>query len=705
MRYRIGIDVGGTFTHAAVINADTLELIAKEKVPTTHYSKEGVAQGVSCVLENIIKKIKLFFADEILLVAHSTTQATNALLEGDVEKVAIITVGNGLEGKRAASETNLKEVKINNTHFILTNNVYIEENNDIESKIKAEAEKLINDGFKTYVAASPFSVENPEKENLIVNIFDALNFPCTPTYEISLVYGLRTRTRTCIVNAAILPKMLQVAKFTLDCINNLGLKTSLMVMRSDGGIMEIKEMYKRPILTILSGPAASVAGALNYAKASDAIFIEVGGTSTDISLIYQGKPIIKMAKIGGNPMFIKTLDITTLGIAGGSLPRIKNKNITTVGPRSAHIAGLPYITFSKKGELTNLKVNTFAPLKNDPNDYLYLENNNGKKFAFTPSCAATYLDLRNDGNKECCELALEILSHYLKKEKKQIAKEILELSLQIMLPTVEELIKMHPLDKQDILLLGGGGGAENYLRPLAEKLKMNYKICNHGDVISSIGAALAMLKESQEKSVINPTEEDILNLRKKVEEKILSQGANPETLETKIEVDEKKQLVRATAIGSLEVKKIKEKKITVEEGKNLLLQKYNMPHLKIDFLDTNNFFLIYQITELNSKFFGLKKGKKSKIVVLNLSGEEVIKLIDFKTEKTQVCDLKNKIKILFDELKKYTDGGIEIPKIYLILRKKLLDFTALTSLDQMLTLIELEISSFTLTEEVILLFK
>ena len=106
-----------------------------------------------------------------------------------------------------------------------------------------------------------------------------------------------------------------------------------MIMKGDGGVTTLESFLHRPIITVLSGPAASVVGALLFLQILDGIFIEVGGTSTNISIIKDGKPEMRYVTIMNHPTCVRSFDVRICGVAGGSLVRISNrKKIVDVGP-------------------------------------------------------------------------------------------------------------------------------------------------------------------------------------------------------------------------------------------------------------------------------------------------------------------------------------------------------------------------------------
>jgi N-methylhydantoinase A/oxoprolinase/acetone carboxylase beta subunit len=488
---RIGIDVGGTFTKGVAIDGENFRIIGKAAVLTTHYAPEGVARGIIEVFNKLINELSIV-PETISFVAHSTTQATNALLEGDVEPVGLIAIGSGISGLIVKRQLRIKEVPVSQTAAIKVKYSYIDYSSLNEEIIEHRIKTLLDAGAKSIVVSQAFGVDDPSGELMVMKVAERLGIPFTASHEISKLYGLTVRTRTAIINASLLPKMIETANMTESSMKKVGIKSSLMVMKGDGGVMNIEEMRKRPIFTALSGPAASVAGALLYLRVTDGIFFEVGGTSTNIGVIRNGKPQIKYVEIGGHRTYLNSLDVRVLGVAGGSMVRIRDRKIIDVGPRSAHIAGLPYSAFAKTEEIKDPKLIYTQPKKGDPNDYVAVKSSNGQVYAITTTCAANALGIVKPGdypygNPEAAREAIKPLAAELGVKVEDAAKMILEKAAMKVIPTIESLIKEYKLDKEDVVLVGGGGGAAALVPFISKITGIEYKISDNAEVISSIG--------------------------------------------------------------------------------------------------------------------------------------------------------------------------------------------------------------------------
>ena len=384
-KVRMGIDVGGTHTKAVAIDNATHEIIGKSSVKTTHDDKAGVAAGVVAAFQNCLRENNIDPKD-VIFVAHSTTQATNALIEGDVAKVGVVGVGpKGIGGLIAKAQTNMKDINLGSGRFIRLKNRYICDEKLSDQAVTDTIKSLVGDGAEVIVASESFGVDDMENETGICKIAKDMGLEATAASEITKLYGLTRRTRTAAINASILPKMLNTANSTEQSVKSAGVEVPLMIMRGDGGVMEISEMKKRPVLTMLSGPAASVMGSLMYLRASNGVYFEVGGTTTNIGVIKDGRPAIDYSVVGGHRTYISSLDVRVLGVAGGSMVRADKNGVKDVGPRSAHIAGLDYAVFTPEEEIVDPKVVFFSPKEGDPEDYVAIELKNGKRITITLS--------------------------------------------------------------------------------------------------------------------------------------------------------------------------------------------------------------------------------------------------------------------------------------------------------------------------------
>lgn len=541
---RVGIDVGGTFTHAVALDAVDCRGLAKARVPTTHTAPEGVARGVVEALERILREGGIAPAD-IAFLAHSTTQATNALLEGDVARVGILSLGKGLEGRKAHGDTDLRQLELPaGSAEVLHEALETPEEETLADALRAAVLRLRERGAQVIVVAEPFSVEDPAHERAGVETARAEGLLATGTHEVSGLYGLRARTRTSAINASILPKMMAAAEATERAVRAEGVTAPLMIVRSDGGVMSADEVARRPILTLLSGPAAGVAAAVAHIGLADGVFLEVGGTSTDISAIVDGRPLVRTASVGGHRLHLRTLDIETIALAGGSMPRVRAGALVDVGPRSAHIAGLAYYSFDADARPSRVEV--IAPLAGDPAEYAILTDED-RRWAFTLTCARRTLE------GDCPELGAELLGASVGLSARELAGTMLRIAGERAARTASEVADRAGLSGARRRLVGGGGGCRALLPSVAEALASEWHECEDAEVISAIGVARALLRESVERNIGEADEAALRALRQEAFEAVVRMGGDPERIEVRVEVDQATGVARAVASGPAEL--------------------------------------------------------------------------------------------------------------------------------------------------------
>jgi N-methylhydantoinase A len=698
-KVRIGIDVGGTFTKAVAVDGENLQIIGSSVVPTTHVSEKGVAQGVVDALQKLLQQ-KDIPAESVIFVAHSTTQATNALLEGDVAPVGVVGMGaGGIEAYRAKKLTVMDNLEIAPGRFISVKHCFLDtaKGLDKDQAIRA-VQGLMAQGVSTIVASEAFGVDDPSREKLVMEASAEVGLPATGAHEISKLYGLKIRTRTAIINAGILTKMIETAESTDQSVKAMGINAPLMVMRGDGGVMDIKEMKRRPILTALSGPAASVAGVLFYLKVSDGIYFEVGGTSTNIGVIKMGRPMVKHAEIGGHSTYLHSLDVRVLGVAGGSMPRIHGGKIIDVGPRSAHIAGVEYAAFARTDEIESPKLVFLNLKKGDPTDYVGIETASGKRFALTNTCAANVCGAAKPGdyaygNPEAARKAFVPLAAALGMSVEEAARQVLEVSTSKVIKVVKSLIDEYKLDSEGSVLVGGGGGAAALIPYISQKTGLRYHISEKAEIISSIGDALAMVRETVERTIVNPTPEDILRVRIECEQGAMASGALSGTIECYVEVDTIKNRVIATAVGATEfvVKDVAAKKVDPSAQRKIAADSMRANPDHVDIAARTEHLTVFQCQMKKGGLFGF--GRKSHQLIRALDEYGVIRLIlkNGVAFSTTIGDMEQILLREGEKLTKYTDGGTVIPAAYLLYKARVFDMSGLKTLDEFIAMSRVEI--------------
>jgi N-methylhydantoinase A/oxoprolinase/acetone carboxylase beta subunit len=555
--FRIGIDVGGTFTKAVLIDTQTREVVGRSSVLTTHDHARGVAAGVVQVFRTVLETSGAK-PEEVVFLAHSTTQATNALLEGDVAPVGVVAMAGQAAAALAEPQARIAPIELAPGRWLETANRFLVSDGLGEAAVAEAIGALQAEGARVLVASAAFGVDNTGTEELVRRLGAEAGLPTTCGHEITRLYGLTTRTRTAVINASILPRMIATADMTEASVREAGIRAPLMVMRGDGGVMDIREMRRRPAMTMLSGPAASVAGALMHLKVADGVYFEVGGTSTNIGVIRNGRPTVAYARVGGHETYVSSLDVRVIGIAGGSLVRAEPGRLVDVGPRSAHIAGLAYAAFADPEAIVDAQVELFEPKPGDGANYVRIKVADGRRFAITNTCAANVLGYARPGNHaygnpESARRAFEAFAAFLGCTAEEAARRVLDCAVGKLLPVVADLIKEYELDPDQQILVGEGGGAAALVPYAAKQAGLRHEISRDAEVISSIGVALALVRDVVERIIPHPQPDDLIAVRKEALEAVVRLGADPSQVDVTVEVDQQTHRVRAIAMGAAEM--------------------------------------------------------------------------------------------------------------------------------------------------------
>jgi N-methylhydantoinase A/oxoprolinase/acetone carboxylase beta subunit len=330
MQVVLGIDTGGTYTDAALVDHDTGGVLSGAKALTTRYDLAvGIERAVRGVLEQQTVK-----PDSIRLVALSTTLATNAIVEGQGRPVGLLLIGYdrelvrqyGLE-QRLATE---RLVYVRGGHDVVG-----EEVEPLDEEAARQAILAWQDAVEGLAISGFFGVYNPAHELRVKALAQSLtDLPATCGHELTTRLDSVRRATTAALNAQLIPLLHDLIGTVRETLDGMGVAAPLMVVKGDGSLVRARWAMDRPIETILSGPAASVVGAWYLAGRRDVWTVDVGGTTTDIAVLDDGRPRLnpRGAHVGGWRTMVQAADVHTVGLGGDSHVRLNDSGLV-IGPQ------------------------------------------------------------------------------------------------------------------------------------------------------------------------------------------------------------------------------------------------------------------------------------------------------------------------------------------------------------------------------------
>jgi N-methylhydantoinase A len=349
-RLRIGVDSGGTFTDVCVFDEATSTLFVWKIASTPDDPSEaiaaGIAQGLAVMPGNPSPA-------EIVYFGHGTTVATNALIQGRIATTGLITTAGfrDLLEIRRQRRPELYDLQTIKPDILVSRDKRLEVRERVlfdgttftplnEADVRAAAQLLRRAGVASVAICFLFSFMQPAHEIRAREIV-AEEFPeafVSVSHEIAPEFREFERLSTVVVNAALGPIMQNYLRQLQPRLDTLQITARPSLTQSNGGVISSDTAQAQPVRTVLSGPAAGVMGALAVGRAAgigNLITFDMGGTSTDVSLIDDFRPQMATdTELHGHPLKLPMLDIHTVGAGGGSIAHLDN-GLLKVGPASA----------------------------------------------------------------------------------------------------------------------------------------------------------------------------------------------------------------------------------------------------------------------------------------------------------------------------------------------------------------------------------
>jgi N-methylhydantoinase A/oxoprolinase/acetone carboxylase beta subunit len=328
----LGIDTGGTYTDA-VLWSQAGGIVAKAKSLTTRHD---LAVGIAGAVDAVMARAGVA-PGGIALVSMSTTLATNALVEGQGGRVGLVMIGfapDDLKRDGLADALGSDPVVFCPGGHDVHGNAATLDLGPLEAGLDA-----FGGTVSGFAVAAYFAVRNPAHENAACELIRArTRLPVTASHELSSKLGGPRRALTTLLNARLIAMIDRLVEATQDFLGRRGISAPLMVVRGDGALVSAAMARRRPIETILSGPAASLVGARHLTGLDRAVVSDIGGTTTDVAILEGGRPRLdpEGATVGGFRTMVEAVAMRTFGLGGDSEVRLEDGALDPailLGPR------------------------------------------------------------------------------------------------------------------------------------------------------------------------------------------------------------------------------------------------------------------------------------------------------------------------------------------------------------------------------------
>lgn len=333
----LGIDTGGTYTDAVLVEHATGQVVAGAKALTTRHDLAiGIAAAIRAVFA-AATDAGTGGSAHVILVALSTTLATNTLAEGQRGAVCLVLIGYDPALMRAYDF----ERELATDDVIYVGGGHDAVGDEAAALDEAAARAAIvarRESVEAFAISGYFSVRNPAHELRVKALVEELTgLPATCGHELTSQFNAVRRATTVALNAHLIAPLTELIASVQATLSGLGIAAPLMVVKGDGSLVRAEWALQRPIETVLSGPAASAVGAWHLAGRRDVWTVDVGGTTTDIAALCDGRPRLNAqgAQVGGWRTMVEAVDVHTTGLGGDSHVRFDGEGQLSIGPRRA----------------------------------------------------------------------------------------------------------------------------------------------------------------------------------------------------------------------------------------------------------------------------------------------------------------------------------------------------------------------------------